>query len=292
MPEPASKLAIGTAQFGMPYGIANQNGKVHGDEIAAILELAWGKSIYTLDTAKAYGSSEESIGNYLKHRPNSKWTIITKVTDNNKKFVDQIQYSTEKLTIPPSVVLAHSADLFFNDDFQKELAEAKNRKIIPKVGVSLYSEDEINKVMESYFKPEVIQLPLNMLDSRLYRRGILSELRDNGIEIHVRSAFLQGLFYLPDSDLNNRFYDAVPYLEKLKSIAEKAGLSLAELSLLWLVSLEEVSKVIIGVDNVAQLKAHLETLKKKVNPSVFEEALSIHYENNSILNPSLWPSAS
>ena len=95
-----------------------------------------------------------------------------------------------------------------------------------------------------------------------------------------------------DSDLDNRFYDAVPYLQKLKSIAKENKLTLAELSLLWLVSLEEVSKVIIGVNNSDQLKMHLATVNKNVNLTVFKEALSIHYENENILNPSLWPTKS
>ena len=92
--------------------------------------------------------------------------------------------------------------------------------------------------------------------------------------------------------MKKSFSDAIPYLEKLKSVAMNAGLSLAELSLLWLVSLKEISKVVIGVDNADQLKTHLNTLEKKVDPSVFEEALSVHYENETILNPSLWPTIS
>ena len=89
--------------------------------------------------------------------------------------------------------------------------------------------------------------------------------------------------------LEDGFKDVIPYLEKLKFISADIGLTLSELSLLWLVSLKEVSKVIIGVDNVNQLKNHLVTLKKNIDSSVFEEALSIYYENENILNPSLWP---
>ena len=74
-----NKLIIGTAQFGMPYGIASRNGQVHGDEIIAILDLAWRNGINTLDTAKTYGSSEKSIGNYLKQRQRCSWNIITKL---------------------------------------------------------------------------------------------------------------------------------------------------------------------------------------------------------------------
>jgi len=176
--------------------------------------------------------------------------------------------------------------------FQSKLQETKDKKLVHSIGVSLYSEEEINQVLDSKIKPDVIQLPMNILDTRLYRCGVLSKLFDREIEIHVRSAFLQGLFYLSKAELEDGFEDVIPYLEKLKSISTDIGLTLSELSLLWLVSLKEVSKIIIGVDNVNQLKTHLDTLKKNVDSSVFEEALSIYYENENILNPSLWPAKS
>ncbi len=280
------KLVIGTAQFGMHYGIANQKGKVHSSEVSSILDFAYTNNINILDTAKTYGNSEKVIGDYLKTRTKFSWTVITKFNDID--VASQLQDSTEKLNTQPTVVLAHSANLFLYPLFKLELQEAKDKELIRSIGVSLYNEKEINQVLESELKPEVIQLPMNILDTRIYRYGLLGKLFEKEIEIHVRSAFLQGLFYLSEIDLAARFKDVIPYLEKLKSISAKAGLTLSEFSLLWLVSLKEVSKVIIGVDNVNQLKGHLETLKKNIDLSVFEEALSVQYENENILNPSLW----
>jgi aryl-alcohol dehydrogenase-like predicted oxidoreductase len=288
MSSSANKLVIGTAQFGMHYGIANQNGQVGENEIESILNFAFENDINTLDTAKAYGNSEKSIGNYLKLTEKT-WYIITKISDSDKNLIEQILDSKEKLTVLPNIILAHSAKLFLDPIFQSKLQETKDKKLVHSIGVSLYSEEEINQVLDSEIKPDVIQLPMNILDTRLYRCGVLSKLLDKGIEIHVRSAFLQGLFYLSKTDLERRFSDAVPQLDKLKSIAAKAALTIAELSLLWLVNLKEVSKVIIGVDNTEQLEAHLKTIKKVVDPGVFEEALSFNYENEHILNPSLWP---
>jgi len=281
-------MVLGTVQFGLDYGIANQNGKVNANEIRSILNFAHENNINTLDTAKAYGESEESIGNYLKERPGKSWNIITKLSSGGGKVTAQIQDSTKKLNVCPSIVLAHSADFFLNFEIQKELAELKDKQSIEKFGVSLYNEVEINQVMASTIKPDVIQLPLNILDTRLYRCGVISRLFDKDIEIHVRSVFLQGLFYLPEVELVSRFSDAVPNLTKLKSIAASGGLTLAELSLLWLVNLKEVSKVIIGVDNADQLRTHLKTLKKDVKPYIIEESLSVCYENENVLNPSLW----
>lgn len=286
------KLVIGGAQFGMPYGIANANGQVCEDEIEAILDLANANGIAALDTAKAYGNSEEVIGNYLKKRPESSWDIITKINSAEKDIAAQINDSAEKLTRRPSTLLAHSAELYLDAQFQKGLADAKDRQIIKKTGVSLYNEDNINRVTRAVPETDVIQLPMNILDTRLHRRGLLARLRDRGIEIHIRSAFLQGLFYLPEPVLKSRFADAAAPLNKLKSIAAKAGLTLAGLSLLWLTSLPEISKVIIGVDNKAQLRAHLETLGKQVDSAVFQTALSVRYENENILNPSRWQSMS
>ena len=284
-----NKIVIGTAQFGMPYGIANQNGQVHEDEIAAILDLARESGIDTLDTAKTYGTSEEAIGKYLKKHSEHSWKICTKISDGNNSLLHQFQDSIEKLSVCPTALLAHSAKLYVDETFHKELQSVKEKHSIRKTGVSLYTENEIKLVLKSDFKPDIIQLPLNILDTRLYHHDILHQLAEEGIEIYVRSAFLQGLFYLPAPELKNRFSDVVPHLKKLKSIAADSGYTLTELSLLWLVSLEEVSKVIIGVDKASHLEVHLQTLEKKIDARVFEEALSVHYDNETVLNPSLWP---
>jgi len=281
------KLIIGTVQFGMSYGIANKDGQVHSDEMLSILDFAYKNNINTLDTAKTYGSSEKAIGDYLLSRPNCSWKVITKISDID--VANQLQDSAEKLTVRPTIVLAHTTELFLKKEFQSEMQEAKNKQLIEKIGVSIYSIKEINQVFNSSLKPDVIQIPMNILDTRLYWCGVLGKLIGQDIEIHVRSAFLQGLFYLSKIDLEESFNDVIPYLEKLKLISAESGITLAELSLLWLVGLKEVDKVIIGVDNVTQLKMHLETLAKNVAPSVFEEALSVCYENENILNPSLWP---
>lgn len=284
-----NKLAIGTAQFGIPYGISNENGQVNRHEILNILDTARKYGINSLDTAKVYGSSEELIGDYLKKRPGFLWDIFTKLNNSNLSVYDQIKDSSKKLTTSPALVMAHSADLFLDDEFQKELSVAIIEGMVSKIGVSLYGKNEIYRVLDSPFKPNVIQLPMNILDTQLYRNGDITKIYNEGIEIHVRSAFLQGLFYLSEVDLQTHFSDAIPYIDKLKSISAMAGLTLAELSLLWLIRLEEVNKVIVGLENVGQLKNHIQTLNKKVDNLVFEKALSIHYENKKILNPSLWP---
>lgn len=281
------KIIIGTAQFGMPYGIANYNEQVGKIEVEKILNFAYKAGINTIDTATRYDNSENIIGHHLKKHINQKWFIITKVSGSKDKLYDQLSQSIEKLGTTPFGVLAHSIDDYLEPIFCNEPDKIKNSFVIEKVGVSIYTKEHIDRVIAAKI-PDIIQCPLNILDTRLYRNGVLDGMKTNGLEIHVRSVFLQGLFYLPDEKLQEKFSDVLPTIRKLRTIAQNAGLTLAELSLHWVCSLEQVDKVIIGIDNVEQLMAHIKTLKKNINTAVFEEALSINYENENILNPSLW----
>ena len=281
------KIALGTVQFGLDYGIANRNGRLNEDAIRAVLDLSSQTEIHTLDTAKAYGKSEEIIGTYRARNPSTSWHIITKIRDK-KNILDQIHDSVLKLRSQPIDVLAHSADLFLTKNFQLGVQLAKEKKLTRKLGVSLYCENEIHQVLNADIKPDIIQLPLNILDTRLYHSGVLTILQNENIDIHVRSVFLQGMFYLEEWELKNRFSDAFPYLQQLITIAKDSNLTLAELSLLWVVSLKEVGKVIIGVDNAEQLQFHISTLGKRVDSDVFDKALSIQYRDEKTLNPSLW----
>ena len=275
----------------MPYGIANYKGKVSKVEVETILNFAYKAGINTIDTATGYGNSENIIGHHLKKHVNQRWFIITKVSGSKDKLYDQLSQSIDKLGATPSGVLAHSIDDYLGTIFCDKPDKIKKKFLIEKIGVSIYEEEHIDRVLAAK-TPDIIQCPLNILDTRLYRNGILDKMKANGLEIHVRSVFLQGMFYLPDKILQQSFRDVLPTIRKLRTIAQNADLTLAELSLMWVCSLEQVDKVIIGVDNVEQLMDHIKTLNKNINTAIFEEALSIKYENENILNPSLWETIS
>jgi len=282
------RLALGTVQFGMNYGIANKYGQVGKNKVTDILNYAFNAGIKTLDTASGYGQSEEIIGQYLNESNNKAWSIIAKVNGPIDKLYDQLNQTIMKLGTTPYALLAHSAKDYNEQLFYYELYKMKEKYSIEKVGVSVYSNEDIDYVLAMKI-PDIIQCPMNILDTRLFRAGTLFKMENLGIEVHIRSVFLQGLFYLSDEELQEKFLDAFYAIKQLKLLAKSVGLTLAELSLLWVCSLDQVDKVIIGVDNVEQLKAHRKTLNKKVDSTVFEEALSIKYENEYILNPSLWP---
>ena len=138
------------------------------------------------------------------------------------------------------------------------------------------------------FRPDIIQIPINILDNRLYCDGTLKELHQLKILIQARSVFLQGLFYLSEKRWKNSYPKAYDSLIKLKELAKIVKLSLPEFSLAWVNSIREVSEIIIGVENREQLLQNIFFFKKKVNDNVFKEAIKINFRNEKILNPAKW----
>ena len=281
------KLAIGSVQFGRNYGISNKNGIVIPKEVHAILNSANENGIDTIDTAKGYGKSENVIGQYIKEKKTT-WKIISKYKNYNEGLIHQVHRSAKLLNARPKIVLAHDVNFYMDTRFQLEVQQLRDEGFIKKIGVSIYSKEEIDIVLKSKLKPEIVQLPINILDTRLYRNGCLERLVAEKIQIHARSVFLQGLFYLTPAELKENFKDAVSILKKLYSIAKRYGLSIGELSLCWVASLDCISKIIIGVENAKQLKSHISVLNEQKDQFFFKEALSLNYQNKNILNPSLW----
>ena len=164
----------------------------------------------------------------------------------------------------------------------------KNKGYVTKIGVSVYTQNEIERILSSEYNPDIVQLPLNILDTRLYRSGKIYDLYSSGIEIHARSIFLQGLFFLPEAILKKKFPDVVSEINELKKISNDVGCTISELSLLWVNTLSEISKIIIGVNNVSQLQENINSLKKILPKNTYDSALDIKYDNKNILNPSSW----
>ena len=190
----SKKIILGTAQFGMNYGIANKSGKIRFNEIFKILNYLKKNKINSLDTASSYIRSEKEIGKYYK-KTNKKFQITTKFTFKNKKNIQsQFIKSFSSLGYVPNTILAHNYKDYLNPNFHKEINVIKKKYPIKNIGVSLYNVAELNKIL-NYKKPDLIQIPLNILDKRFLNKKIIKTLKRKNIKIQIRSVFLQGLFF-------------------------------------------------------------------------------------------------
>ena len=187
------KIVLGTAQFGRKYGISNSTGKISLPEIFKILEFLKKKKIKFLDTARSYAKSESEIGSYFKKR-NQKFKIITKFSFKSPDSISrQFENSFYSLGYLPDTILAHSSKDYLNPIFHKEIELIKKKYYIKNIGVSLYNVKELKKILK-YKKPDIIQVPVNILDRSFLDEKIIKLLKKNQLRFWVDLFFYRDFF--------------------------------------------------------------------------------------------------
>ena len=172
------KIILGTAQFDTKYGINYKSRKISSSKIFSILNLLKKNNINFLDTARSYASSEDEIGKYFK-KTKKKFKIITKFSfKNNESIEKQFKKSFNTLGYLPDTILAHSYSDYINPKFHQQIKNIKKKYLIKNVGVSLYDIQELNKILK-YKRPDVIQVPINILDKRFLNKKIITKLKKN-----------------------------------------------------------------------------------------------------------------
>jgi aryl-alcohol dehydrogenase-like predicted oxidoreductase len=165
------------------------------------------------------------------------------------------------------------------------IKELKNEGIISKVGYSVYEPHDLDRLCQK-FPPDIVQLPLNILDRRFINTGWINQLKENGVDIHTRSAFLQGLLLMPPGKRPNKFNHWNDLWKVWDSFLEQTGLNAAKACLNFVYSIAEVNKVVIGVDCTKHLKEILDIQSDK---SIFFP-LELSCGDTQLINPSNWAS--
>lgn len=278
-----SKIALGTVQFGLQYGIGNVEGKTNSIEVSKILNVAHIEGIRLLDTAQAYGDSEKVIGRLHKNR----FRIITKINPNKAESRSAevlVQQSLENLNLNSIYgLLFHSAiSAFENPKIVAELKELRKRGIIQKLGFSVYTPSELEQLISKYGIPDIIQIPFSHLDQRFEKLAM--DLHKVGVEIHTRSTFLQGLYFRDTYQLHEFFNPISSYVDQLRSRFIDNG-QLARTLLSFSLSKDYIDSVVIGINNQFQL---IENLREHESTEI---DLPLVPKNipEKILMPYLWP---
>lgn len=286
-----NRIAIGTAQFGMNYGIANQSGKVPASEAEKILIYAAERGANTLDTAAAYGMSEKVLGAVgIKG-----WRVISKIPAlppdiaDIKGFVQQkveCSLSDLKITKLHGLLIHHCQDFLgtHGETLYQSLVELKKKGLVEKIGISLYDPDvffQINK--KTYF--DIIQVPFNLVDRRILESDFIQTLVKNGTELHVRSVFLQGLLLMTKQQRPQKFSKWNPIWDKFHDWLLTENFSALHACLGFVLSFSSVGKFIVGVDTLDQLSEIYTAIQNGVIKDIPNDLVS---HDIQLLNPSNW----
>jgi len=284
------KLALGTVQFGVNYGVANRQGQVGLDQAREIVTVARSSGLDTLDTAIAYGQSEATLGQLDL----MDFKLITKLpalpddcTDVPGWVEMQLAGSFERLGCsrihglllhrPEQLLGGQGATLY------RTLNDLKRQGLVEKVGVSIYEPQELDRLFgDMHF--DLVQAPFNVLDTRLIDSGWLQRLPALGCELHVRSVFMQGLLLMPVAERPAKFSRWAPLWQEWDNWLQASELTPVQACLRHALAFAEISRVVVGVDSARQL----EEIVQAASGELPEIPSTLRSSDPDLLNPSRW----
>ena len=292
MPELTNKLALGTANFGLIYGINNTHGHLTEGNAHEILQFALSSGITTVDTAQGYGNSEEVIGNFRS----SSLEIVTKlgqipagVKHVPKYIQDQMNDSLRRLNKTQiHGLLLHSPDQLngpMGSQIINTLSFLKTSGQVQKVGISIYSTETLNNIW-NLFLPDIVQAPFNIFDQRLLHSGWVAKLLSQNVKIHLRSTFLQGLLSKPMNTLPTKFSKWRQIFIEFEEWQKRTGMSRTELALKFSLQQPWANKVIVGVDSPRQLSNLIKVSDS--NMPDLPTSLANGIDDDLLINPTNW----
>jgi aryl-alcohol dehydrogenase-like predicted oxidoreductase len=290
-----SKLSLGTAQWGMDYGWANERGQPGFSELEKMLEMALANGVRHLDTAQCYGNAEGILGKLgvakAGFKINSKLNQIG-CAATTASILAQLDSSLRALKVEQieSLMVHNVQDLLEpNGDviwgvFRSLLAEER----VGKIGVSVYHPEELEDLLHLE-DLGIVQVPLNLYDQRFLNTDWLGKLKEQGVVIQARSIFLQGILTLSPGSLPIHLQSIREHQERLTNSLKGNGLSLVEGALRFGCSQPEVDQVVVGCENRNQLS---EIISHAANTDElsFEDWEQFSLRDLDIIDPSRWPS--
>lgn len=286
------KIILGSAQFGLNYGIANNNGKIDFSSGNEIISYAFRNGILGIDTAISYGESEALLGRIGV----SEFKVTTKIPsppinvgDASKWAAFEISKSLKRLRLSNCyAVLIHDVSVLRKEiglQVFSGLKSLKDAGIIEKIGVSIYEPKELDHIVENY-PIEIVQAPYNIFDRRMQTSGWICKLKNLGVEFQARSIFLQGLLLIEEKKIPSKF-SHWKYMFKLFTEWNLTnGYSTLQGSLVFVLENININKIVLGVDNVKQLIEIVNVQNIAPPKSKFPEFCI--EENSPLINPSLW----
>ena len=292
------RLTLGTVQFGIPYGLRADARAAAQDEVDAALQTAFDAGVTGIDTAAAYGDSEEKIGSWIERTGNAP-LVVTKVhgldTASEAALIASMRTAADRsrarlrLSRIP-VLMVHHFDEYQSHKtwFDRAFEALKDEGVIECSGVSAYSADDYFAIADSGL--DAVQIPVNILDWKQIDSGGIRALE--GMIVFARSIYLQGLLLRTPESLWPRLSFAGETLEKYIALCRRVGMTQRELAMAFALSVPGITSVVMGCRNAAQVRGNIEVFQgaKRLDPERMDEIHALFGHTDArIVNPSLWP---
>lgn len=290
------KLALGSAQFGLAYGSRRPEAPVVAAEVGRILARAWESGIDVLDTAPGYGRAEEVLA--ANWPAPARFAVVTKTArladaGSVAGVASAAKRSRRTLRRPAlsALLVHHAPDLLGadGDALYSALLELRGEGVTERIGVSVYDPETLSAVLGRH-AVDCVQLPMNLLDQRFLQAGLLSRLKDDGIEVHARSVYLQGRLLMRPESLPCAFAGARPALEHLRLTANAAGISVQAVLIGAVMACGLVDRLVVGVDSRDDLDATLAAFAEAGERASAIDYAQFAMDDLGVIDPRRWAS--
>ncbi len=295
----AQRLGLGTVQWGMSYGIANQSGVAPAADVSAILKRARESGVTTLDTAWAYGDAERALGEHRAVAAGFK--VVTKTrplkgTDKTPaESADLVEeafrasLSTLGGTAVYGLLVHHADDLLgpAGNALWKRLQELRAEGMVEKIGCSLYRPAEFAELLARY-QLDLVQVPYNIYDQRYVTSGLSCVAKSRGVEVHLRSAFLQGVLLMPPERLPEHFRALRAHHARLWTAYQELGVPPLQAALGFSLHCADADRIIVGCEQVRQWEEILATADSPLPPGAMERLRQFAVDDEVYVNPARW----
>lgn len=302
-----AELVLGSVQLGLPYGIANRVGKPSRSAALALVQRAVDRGIAEFDTARAYGDSEERLGEALHDRRSIRtitklsplselgpWATRREVREAVDRSVSESMAALRRGQV--DCLLLHRAEhmTVYDGAIWERLIELLEDGTLLALGVSVQSPAEAHLALGNR-DVQHLQLPFNLLDWRWAEAGVIDRIRAREyVTIHARSVFLQGLLIASESSL----WPALPGLDPaeivrlLEALVRDLGReSVADLCLAYARGQNWIDGVVVGMETEDQLDSNLRLFVRQPlsAPECEEVERRLPRAPEALLNPAFWP---
>ena len=254
-----------------------------------IVKTGLDSGITLLDTAFAYGMghSEELIGQAIKGYDRSKFVIATKAAQDTSygdvKINNNPQFLKKSVDDALKRLQTDYIDIFYihfpddqtpKDEAVAALNEMKQEGKIKAIGVSNFSLDQIKEANKDGLV-DVVEDQYSLLH-RDAETEMFDYLRENNISFvpffPLASGLLTGKYSevvdFPENDIRHgnpdftgeRFEKIVEKVNNLKPLADKHGITTAQLVLAWYIKNPDVTVVIPGAKRPEQVESNAKAL--------------------------------
>jgi spore coat polysaccharide biosynthesis protein SpsF len=301
-----ARIAVGTAQFGMDYGIANQTGCPSDDDIEAIIRIAAAAGATYLDTARAYGEAERRLGQLFQSGRLPGMGVVSKVAPLTS-LPRTASASAVASAVDASVFRSchalrrHRIDVMMMHRFADtlrwkgaalgRLSELRNDDVVGDIGVSVYTPAEAIQCLADE-RVGHLQIPFNLLDARWLSERFQAALRQRpSVTIHARSVFLQGLLINEPYIWPGWFQRSEEFVDTIRQLCVQLGRrSPVDLCMAYVRAWPWVSTLVLGAELPSQME-ELATLATNDPLSLREAAIvrdAFRAVPARLLNPASW----